>query len=162
MENITVNMENLSEEEREQLVALIEKANEPQSKMWKPRHGEGYFYLDENAAIHASSGGSSENERHRIAIGNYFKTKEEVEFARRRLEVIHELKELANGFKPSNGREVFYILAYSCNCKVVTAMLQDTNMRYNDIYFETESAAQKAIETIGEKRLKKYYFCIEE
>lgn len=36
--NITVNMENLSEEEREQLMKLIKKSNKPKSKILKPEY----------------------------------------------------------------------------------------------------------------------------
>lgn len=35
-QNITVNMENLSEEERSTLLSLVKKSNKLKSKVWKP------------------------------------------------------------------------------------------------------------------------------
>ena len=43
-QNITINMENLSQEERTALLSLIEKANKPKSKVWKPESDEMYYY----------------------------------------------------------------------------------------------------------------------
>ena len=45
--NITVNMENLSEEERKQLMKLIQKSNGSKWKVCKPKNNESIFsYLD--------------------------------------------------------------------------------------------------------------------
>ena len=46
-ENITINMENLSETEQKQLLALAEKANKPQNKVWQPHEKERFYYIDD-------------------------------------------------------------------------------------------------------------------
>ena len=43
-ENITIDLEGLSKEEREQLLRLVEKAKKPK-KIWKPKCGEKYWYI---------------------------------------------------------------------------------------------------------------------
>lgn len=49
--NITVNMENLSEKEREQLMKLIQKSNGSKGKVWKPDYRRKYFYVNECGGI---------------------------------------------------------------------------------------------------------------
>lgn len=46
--NISVNLNNLSDEERQTLISLIEKANKPKSKVWKPEKNETFFFIDWN------------------------------------------------------------------------------------------------------------------
>ena len=79
MDNITVNMENLSEEERASLVALIEKANKPQSKVWKPKEGDAYFFVWSDGTV----------------IGDCFRTKEEAEEKVKELKVKAKWKRLS-------------------------------------------------------------------
>lgn len=159
MANITVNMENLTTEEREKLLALIKKSNKTQNKLWKPKYGEIYWYIDGDGCFRASRGGCSEYEEYRLDIGNCFSTKEEALFEVERLKVIRELKELAGGYKWKYCDDNYCICIDSRENKIVI-----TNYHWtleNNIYFPSEKAAQKAIDTIGEERLRKYYFCVE-
>ena len=169
-ENITVNMENLTTEEREQLLTLVMKSNKPQqSKLWKPKKDEVYWYIDGDGCFRASRGGCSEYEEYRLDIGNCFRTKEEALFEVERLKVIRELKELADGYKWSCPNDNYCICIEYYNTakryknstanKIVIANYHWTFD--NNIYFPSGEAAQKAIDTIGEERLKKYYFCVE-
>ena len=43
MDEIKLNMENLTKEEREQLLKLVEKANRKESKVWKPKYNDKYY-----------------------------------------------------------------------------------------------------------------------
>ena len=160
-ENIAINMDNLDEEEREQLLALIEKANKPQKKLWQPQEKERFYYIDCEGKV-ATWGFSLINHQPRLKMGNCFQTRAEAKFALERLKVLYELKMLANGFNPLKERKDGYILGYDLSFKKVEIVsTYGAGYIFNDIPFETESKAQKAIETIGEERLKKYYFCIE-
>ncbi len=94
-QNITVNMENLSQEERSTLLSLIEKANKPKNKVWKPEKDETYYYLYSYGKIEEDTWDNANEDRIRYAIGNCFKTKEEAEFALERQKVITELKRFA-------------------------------------------------------------------
>ena len=162
-ENITINMENLNKEERKQLLSLIDKANKPQSNVWTPQEDELYWYLSSTGYISRVKNFQSPSDFHSINIGNCFKTEAEAKFAFERLKLLHELKVLANGFKPIKGRTTLCFLAYNGETdKIHVQTISCTAYRFNDIYFETGELAQKAIKTIGEKRLKKYYFGIED
>lgn len=93
--NITVNMENLSQEERTTLLSLIEKANKANSKVWKPEENETYYYLYSYGKIEEDTWDNADEDRIRYAIGNCFKTRGEAEFATEKLKVITELKRFA-------------------------------------------------------------------
>lgn len=154
-ENITVDMTNLSTTEREQLLALIEKANEPQNKVWKPRKMEKYWYISSAGDIICMKNQLLPSDFDIIALGNYFKTEKEAEFARERLKVIQQLKECGAFYKTKNTTSYELSLNNEGIIRIVPA-----DFRYGILDFETRKAAQKAIETIGAERLKKYYFCI--
>lgn len=103
-----------------------------------------------------------EEDEKRLSIGNAFRTKKEAEFALEKLKVIHELKQFA---EPKNSvwvfKEYHYIICYDYiregidyNCSIIN--------KYFDITFATEEMARKAVEAVGEDRIKKYYLGVEE
>lgn len=89
-------------------------------------------------------------------------TKEEAEFALERLKVIHELKQFA---EPKNTvwdfTEYHYIICYDYTGDRINYGCSSI-MKYFDINFATEEMARKAVEAVGEDRIKKYYFGVEE
>lgn len=166
--NITVNMENLSQEERSTLLSLIEKANKPKNKVWKPEENEKYYYLYSYGKIDEDTWDNTNTDRIRYEIGNCFKTKEEAEFALERQKVIMELKRFA---LEHNEKEIDW--SNRCQNKYFLYFNHDKNRimisyyyiyQYicEPIYFTSEKIAQQAIKEIGEERLKKYYFEVKE
>ena len=56
-----------------------------------------------------------------------------------------------------------YIISYLFDEDRVQVFANYTDeMTDTDIWFRTGEAAQEAVDRIGEKRLKKYFFCVEE
>lgn len=80
MKELKVNLENLSEAEREQLVALIEKANTPKSKWWIPKTGERYFY-ELGGEVEYSNNTDHRVDKNNIELGNAYRTREEARLA---------------------------------------------------------------------------------
>lgn len=161
--NITVNMENLSQEERSTLLSLIEKAKQ-KNKVWKPEENETYYYSYSDGHIEKATCDNRNMDKNRYAIGNCFKTKEEAEFALERQKVIMELKRFA---LEHNEKEIDW--SNRCQNKYFLYFNHDKNRimisyyyiyQYicEPIYFTSEKIAQQAIKEIGEERLKKYYF----
>ena len=152
--NITVNMENLSEEEREQLMKLIQKSNGFKSKMWKPNYGRKYFYINDCGAIINSKWYDDVIDTYRYEIGNCFKTKEETEFALEKVKVETELRRFA---EENNEHEIDWTDEDQekwCMCY---------SYYYGNIYFiDAGSYKRNDIKHIGEERLKKYYFEVED
>lgn len=164
--NITVNMENLSQEERSTLLSLIEKANKPKNKVWKPEKGEKYYYSYSDGFIKESTWDNVNVDKNRYAIGNCFKTKEEAEFALERQKVITELKRFAlehneEDIDWNDSNQIKYFLSYQHD-KNIIFIDSYYFIQICDIYFTSEEIAQAAIKEIGEERLRKYYFEVKE
>lgn len=143
----------------------LEKYEEPKeekvSGRWKPAINEDYWYLSGAGDAHCTDNCNYAVDKLRFAIGNYFKNKKEAEFEIERLKVIAELKKFAESDDVWNGETNHYYLYFSVNSGEI---LIDYNTHYNraDIYFTSKEIAQKAIETVGEDRIKKYYLRIKE
>lgn len=166
-QNITVNMENLSQEERTTLLSLIEKANKAKSKVWKPKENETYYYLYSYGNIDEDTWDSANGDKKRYALGNCFKTKEEAEFALERQKVITELKRFTLEHNEgeidwSNGSQYKYYLYFNHyeNRICISACTYYTYTQC--IYFTSSEIARAAIQEIGEERIKKYYFEVKE
>ena len=167
---ITVNMENLSAEERKQLISLVEKSNQPKpKKRWRANYCEDYYtiFTDGTIALQYENNYPADSFRH--SIGNYFQTVEEAEFEREKRLVYQELKDYAIEY---NEGELDWENVYQekyCICFIH----YDDNPNYQDnlyidemqrveypntVYFTSKEIAQNAIDTIGEDRIKKYLF----
>ena len=164
-EQIIVNLNNLTEGEREQFKKLLEKANK-ENRVWKPEDREKYYYIDGYSCATEDSWEGLEVDIDRFDIGNAFKTREEAEIALERARVKAELQKYAlehndpekEAWNNDNGH---YMIAF--------------NHRVNDLfitrgyYIEEESAtcftsapiARDAIEAVGGERILKYIFGVE-
>ena len=161
--NIEVNLENLTSEEQEQFNALVEKANKPKSKVWKPEIGETYYNFVATNLIWRDTDIDIFN----YAIGNCFKTKEEAEFAFERLKVIAEMKRYIAEHDDvelhwSNGTQQKCILTYDHALKLISvdsfSLVQEIE---TSLYASSRKIMKSMINEIGEDRIKKYYFGVE-
>ena len=161
--NITVNMENLSEKEREQLMKLIQKSNGSKGKVWKPEYDEWYFYVSGYGVIGSNVWINDYTDNGYYEIGNCFKTEEEAKFALEKTKVEAELCRFAEknneyeiDWKDEDQEKWFIYYYFDKICPYQTY----STMR-NDIYFSSKEIAKQAVDNIGEERLKKYYFGVE-
>lgn len=164
--NITVNMENLSEKEREQLMKLIQKSNGSKGKMWKPEDNEKYFYVSGRGVINICRWINDSTDNGCYGIGNCFKTKEEAEFALEKAKVEAELRRFAeenNEYEidwEDDDQEKWFIF-YNCDMKKID-IIYNTVLKTHCIHFSSKEITKQAIDYIGEERLKKYYLGIED
>ena len=166
--NLNVNMENLTEEERNQLLALVEKATEKKPKVWKPKTENHYYYIDKSSDGGFRYWGNDCTDEYLYSIGNCFPTKEETVFAIERLKVIAELKRFA---QEHNEKEIDWRDYRQCKYFIYCEYHEhveyidvgcEKECKSNDIYFTSEEIALQAIDAIGEDRIKKYYFEVED
>ena len=148
-----------------EVVGEREVVEEPK---WKPREGELYFYINSNGEIeYRYYKNRNINDKRRICnIGNYFKTDEEADHMVEKLKVIKELQDFA---LEHNDEEIDW---YDKEQDKWEISYKDSNVEpicnnyYRaqafNIYFASKEIAQEAIKTIGEDRIKKYYFDIED
>lgn len=170
MDTITLNMENLSEAERKQLLSLVEKANKPKRFCLNNIiSGESYFFIDTDGEVWESRFSSSTSiATNRFVIGNAFPTREAAEFAVERLKVIHEIKE----FIAENDNGELGLTDRNESKYVLTCRIEDDEICvgafHNAVMSQKEfcSSSRKVIVdmigTIGKERIKKYYFGITE
>lgn len=176
---ITVNMENLSNEEREQLLKLVERSNKQPKKRWNIKKGERYYFIDDfNCMVNSFISDvsfvpdvSKDNADDRSAdenlykIGNCFKTEEEAEFELQKRLVYQELKDYALEHNEIDvdwtDGNVKWSIHYNTQTKCLGYDFWYTYCTIGQVYFSSEKIVQEAIKAVGEDRIKKYLFGVE-
>ena len=161
MEEIKLNMENLTKEERDTLLSLIEKANKKAdsgNERWKPEQGDFYYYLDSTGEVWSNLWNKRICDYARYDIANVFKTEEEAEFALEKQKVIVELGRYALKHNDPT-KEPTWELGYNRKEKAIHSIEYIDNF-VSSIRFTSSNLVDEAIEAIGEDRLIKYYFGI--
>lgn len=158
MDEIKLNLENLSEAERKQLIALVEKANKPKSKIWKPEYGE-YYLICSGGNIGRMLWYGDNSDKGAYEIGNVFPTKEEADEELTRRKILTKWKRLSieagEDENPWDGNhEHFFIYFDVVRDKLVTKAFTGVHMA--SIFFPSEESLDNAIEEIGEDNVKKY------
>lgn len=157
-------MENIKriDEKTIEVDGIVYKAEEKEDKIRHgfEKHGRYWCILGGKICEHIWIG--CEEDEKLLSIGNAFHTKEETEFALEKLKVIHELKQFA---EPKNivwdFNEYHYVIYYDCIREGIDYNYSSID-KYSDITFATEEIARKAVEAVGEDRIKKYYLEVKE
>lgn len=133
-------------------------------KVWEPSLGDLYYYINSNGDIKISYYNTKSIDKR--CIGNYFKTDEEAEHMVEKLKVIKELQDFAI---ENRDEEIDW---YDKEQDKWEISYKDSNVEpicnnyYRaqafNIYFASKEIAQEAIKKIGEDRIKKYYFDMED
>lgn len=164
MENIKVELNNLSEGERQTLLQLISKANAP--CLWKPNaKGERFFIITStgNVMPRYNKPGCKEVDRYEVYFetGNCFRTPDDARFTIERLKVIQKLREIASKDRVPNWKDgKRYGLTYNLELDRVVVFETDKISLGTDVYFASKFDAEQAVQEVGMERVKKYYFLI--
>lgn len=135
-------------------------------KVWEPSLGDLYYYINSNGGIKFSYYNTRSIDKR--CIGNFFKTDEEADHMVEKLKVIRELQDFA---LEHNNEEIDWhdkeqdkweISYEDSNDGVKPAYNIYYRAQAFNIFFTSLEIAQEAIKTIGEDRIKKYYFDIED
>lgn len=164
-QTINVNLLNLSEEEREQLMGLIKKANQTHQKRWRGEKNDVYYSITGDGKIVDARESEYTCDNDRYQIGNYFKTKEEAEFELNKRLVYQELKDYAlehneMGIDWKNNEQEKWVVSYDNQFKCLRYRNRYTLSDIGQIYFSSCKIAREAVKAIGEDRIKKYLFNI--
>lgn len=128
--------------------------------VWDLKDGDGYWYISTINNINYDTWTKDVWDLAMRESGDIFLTKEEakVELERRKCEAIM-LKYGRRTFKC--GKHNYFIVIF--DKKMIIEKSFNFHIYYQGtIYFDTEELTQKAIDEIGEERLKKYVFRVEE
>ena len=141
---------------------------EEKKKYWTPKEKEKYFYIEDCMGVSDDRNVQAPIDYCRFNIGNFFKTKIEAEHILEKLKVIHELQKFAyenneGEIDWKNFNQCKYYLVYDTKDEdlYVDYSIQCEREPFN-IYFTSSKIAKRAIEEIGEDRIKKYYFNVED
>ena len=127
---------------------------------WDLKDGDEYLAIDTISNINYVTWNGDAWDLRIRETGSAFLTKEEAEFEleRRKCEAIM-LKYGRRTFKYSKDN---YLLRINNNDEKVEVGFWSIYQFQGSIYFDTEELAKRAIDEIGEERLKKYVFRVEE
>ena len=141
---------------------------EEKKKYWTPKEKEKYFYIEDCMGVSDDRNVQAPIDYCRFNIGNFFKTKIEAEHILEKLKVIHELQKFAyenneGEIDWKNKTQYKYYLVYDTEDEelYVDYAVYCKREPFN-IYFTSSEIAKKAIEVVGEDRIKKYYFNVED
>lgn len=128
--------------------------------VWDLKDGNGCSYINTISNIYYDTWNGDAWDLRVRENGNLFLTKEEAEFEleRRKCEAIM-LKYGRRTFKHEKSN---FLINYNSLNKMIFADSYSVTPFQGSIYFDTKELAQKAIDEIGEERLKKYIFRVEE
>ena len=101
---------------------------------------------------------NKKSDKDSLEIGNIFKTKEQAEFVLEKLKVEAELRKFSRPFEIYGTN---YYLYFAKDDGFIGIACLTTSLAQGAIYFESENKAQQAIESVGEHRIKKYLFGVE-
>ena len=162
-ENITINIEGLNKEEREQLLRLVEKAKRPK-KIWKPEYGDWYWYISSDGQVDNCEWVNGPIDYGRYSMGNCFRTKEEAEFAGEKQKVKTELQRYADEHNDPNLEEWknwHYYIEYLPKCDALGIVSMCFRRMESVTYFTSKNIAEDAMKEIGKKRIMKYLFDVD-
>ena len=125
-----------------------------------PQYSNVYWFINDECEAYCTVYENHSIDRHRQSIGNFFQTKEQAEFAVEKLKVEAELRKYSRPFKHGAKN---HTINYNHETEMVvnvnaTATYQETGSFYFDSYEEVV----EAIESVGEERIKKYIFGVED
>ena len=154
--NIQERIEALETEFNEKIKAL--KAEAQQGDEF-PQDGDEYWYVDSDTEAMDIEWDGSHCDQGRLSIGNVFKTKEQAEFTAEKIKVEAELRKFSRPFE--KGEYNSYIFFYIDGDYLEVGYKVSTPSQ-GAIYFESEEKAKQVIQSVGEERIKKYIFGVED
>lgn len=165
-ENFEVNLDNFTQEEKENFLKLVEKGNRCCSKRWRGKKNDTYYYIAGDSCLVDTVESETFYDGQYYQFGNYFKTKEEAIFAREKQYVYQQLKDYATEHNTKeidwdNPNQSKWLIKYDSSDKEIRYCWTST-IFINQAYFTSEEIARAAVKEIGEDDIKKYLFGVNE
>lgn len=126
--------------------------------------GDFCWVISESGSLTGSAWRGDEYNEDCYEQGNVFKTREEALFEVEKRKVLHELKQLGRPFKPN---QINYSICLHHDSrdnqkKLFYKSMIEVEQVYGDYYFDSLPKAKDAVYKIGEERIMKYLFRVEE
>lgn len=141
---------------------LLEPYIEKPKSVWYLKNGDAYYVVDYDfMSVRSVIFFNATDDLNYRYLGNCFLTKEEAESELERVKIEAEMLRLGGKRKGEQGKANWY-LEYRPMSGGIEALWSSYEIDQGVIYFESEEKAKKAVETIGEDRIKKYIFGVNE
>ena len=140
---------------------LKKKIGENKKGRWIPEKGENYHIVGYGRSWqYENIEGYSDKDI--FGAHKVFRTEEEAEFELERQKVLRKMEEFEYHFTKEEWENADIEKCHLCFDVSMNEIIIDFNcsIMRDIIYFESEDDARACIKDIGEKNLKKYYFCI--
>lgn len=141
---------------------------EEKKKWWKPEFNETYWSIKPWSGAVRTCYKDVKVDEIAKSMGFCFQTLEQAEFMVEKLRVIHELEKFAYenneeeiDWNDTNQEKLYLTMNYMDKC-IDIFYTYGWIYSPSNIYFTSKKIAKEAIETIGEERIKKYYFGVNE
>lgn len=144
----------------EDIIAEDWKIYEGPNPVWQPENNKKYYYIS-TAGNTAHDTFDKSVGKCRLSFGNCFKTREEAAHIAEKLKIINKLRELSN-IKFSENKGKYFIYYNFRENRILCSETNFCKLSPFEVCFKTREDCQKAIDTIGEENLKKYYFDVED
>lgn len=168
----TIDISVLPEAEQDLIKALFDKCCErankkeekkSEPKIWKPECREWYWFIGTDGQINNCEWENDRVDQGRYSMGNCFRTKEEVEFAREKQKIKIELQRFADEHNDPekliwDGENEHCCIRYDIVDRDLTTAYLYASQTINGIYFTSPEIAEDAANKIGTKRIMKYLF----
>lgn len=137
------------------------KIYEEPNNRWQPKRNEKYYFVTSCGNVGYDDFDCYIDEN-RVNFKNAFKTEEEASKILEKIKIIKHLQELSN-IKFNENQKSKWCIFYDFDKNELTCIYNRCCKHSPfEVYFASEEDCKKAIETIGEDNLKKYYFDVEE
>ena len=124
-----------------------------------PQEGNDYYYTTMLGRVCHGSWDNLNSETIMLELGNIYRTKEEAEFDVEKKKVETELLKFSRPFEEDGNN---YLIELSMFDKTLTVEDDECWPIQGVIYFESIEKALQAIKSVGEDRIKKYIFGVED
>lgn len=137
----------------------IEKIPKKPKTVWDLKYGDDYWYINSFGHVRKRSYGLEDDFKRMIEFGNAFLTEEEAyhELERRKCEAIL-LKYGTRDIRSLDDDTNKYYIVFDNSVDKIIFPYRNYMQSQGTIHFESKELALKAIEEVGEERLKKYIF----
>ena len=151
-EQISVNMENLSQQEREQLISLVEKGNKKKWEGLEPNYvigGRGILYSKQNVDPTLIS----DYKKIGFVAGTEKNAKYMLEQLSHYAWMLQAWLEIVGDWRPDweDSSQNKFAVYYSCNKNRLYVENWNTIKDLHGFYFQTHEQAQKFIEMVGDR-----------
>ena len=142
--------------ESEEMLAKLEGQIKKEQEF--PRNGDTYWIVDDSGDLYDTVYVSNKSDVYRKKVGNIYKTEAEAELALEKTKVEAEWRKFS---RPFVWGEENWFLSMD-NDKDIFFEYDNYEVYQGVNYFESKGKVKEVIESIGEERIKKYIFGMED